>query len=53
MTKPRHGGMPPQEPEFAEFLRRELHTAADQLEPRPDGLERIRARISAGPAVRQ
>ena len=50
MTRPRHDGRPPQEPEFAEFLRRELHTAADQLEPRPDGLERIRARISAGPA---
>ncbi len=50
MTRPRHDGTPPQGPEFAEFLRRELHTAADQLEPRPDGLERIRARISAGPA---
>jgi hypothetical protein len=50
MTRPRHDGIPPQGPEFAEFLRRELHTAADQLEPRPDGLERIRARISAGPA---
>ena len=50
MTRPRHDGMPPQGPEFAEFLRRELHAAADQLEPRPDGLERIRARVSAGPA---
>src|SRR5690348_2222594 len=50
MTRPRHDGMPPQGPEFAEFLRRELHAAADQLEPRPDGLERIRARVSSGPA---
>ncbi len=42
--------MPPQGPEFAEFLRRELHAAADRLEPRPDGLERIRARVRTGPA---
>src|SRR5205814_1556958 len=50
MTRPGHDGMPPQGPDFAEFLRRELHTAADQLEPRPDGLERIRARVRSGPA---
>ena len=50
MTRPGHDGMPPQGPEFAEFLRRELHAAADQLEPRPDGLERIRARVRSGPA---
>ena len=49
MTRPRHDGMPPQGPEFAEFLRRELHAAADQLEPRPDGLERIRARVGEHP----
>src|SRR5690348_2873451 len=47
MTRPRHNGTPPEGPEFAEFLRRELHAAADQLEPRPDGLERIRARVSS------
>ena len=45
MTRPGHDGIPPQGPEFAEFLRRELHAAADQLEPRSDGLERIRARV--------
>ncbi|HTQ90129.1 MAG TPA: hypothetical protein VMK84_11610, partial [Streptosporangiaceae bacterium] len=50
MTRPRHDGMPPQGPDFAEFLRRELHAAADQLEPRSDGLERIRARVSSGSA---
>ena len=50
MTRPGHDGMPPQGPEFAEFLRRELHAAADQLEPRPDGLERIRARVRTSPA---
>ena len=50
MTRPGHDGMPPQGPEFAEFLRRELHAAADQFEPRSDGLERIRARVGSGPA---
>src|SRR5690348_17921534 len=50
MTRPRHNGTPPEGPEFAEFLRRELHAAADQLEPRPDGLERIRARVGSRPA---
>ena len=50
MTRPGHDGMPPQGPDFAEFLRRELHAAADQLEPRSDGLERIRARVRSGPA---
>src|SRR5204862_6789897 len=50
MTRPGHDGMPPHGPEFAEFLRRELHAAADQLEPRSDGLERIRARVRSGPA---
>ena len=50
MTRPGHDGMPPQGPDFAEFLRHELHAAADQLEPRSDGLERIRARVRSGPA---
>ena len=50
MTRPGHDGIPPQGPDFGEFLRRELHAAADQLEPRPDGLERIRARVRSGPA---
>jgi len=31
--------------EFAELLRRALHAAADQVEPQPGGLERIRARV--------
>jgi len=50
MTRPGHDGIPPQGPEFAEYLRRALHAAADQVDPRPDGLERIRARVQAGPA---
>ena len=50
MTRPGHDGIPPQGPEFGEYLRRALHAAADQVEPRPDGLERIRARVQAGPA---
>jgi hypothetical protein len=33
-----------QGPDFADFLRRELHAAADQVEPASDGLERIRGR---------
>ena len=35
---------------FGEYLRRALHAAADQVEPQPDGLAPIRARIltSAG-----
>ena len=36
---------PPPGSEFAEFVRRALHAAADQVEPRGDGLEPIRARI--------
>jgi hypothetical protein len=36
---------PPPGNEFAEFVRRALHAAADQVEPRGDGLEPIRARI--------
>ncbi|MGH3233995.1 MAG: hypothetical protein ACRDOH_12220, partial [Streptosporangiaceae bacterium] len=49
MTRPGHDGMPPQGQDFAEYVRHALHAAADQVEPRPDGLERIRARVgSAG-----
>ena len=53
MTRSGHDGMPPQGQDFAEFVRHALHAAADQVEPRPDGLERIRARVGAvgaGPA---
>lgn len=34
--------------DFAEFVRRALHAAVDQVEPQADGLEAIRARIPAG-----
>jgi hypothetical protein len=34
--------------DFAEFVRRALHAAADQVEPQADGLEPIRAKIPAG-----
>ena len=33
--------------EFGEFVRRSLHAAADSFEVRPDGLDRIRARLAA------
>jgi hypothetical protein len=36
--------------DFAAFVRRALHAAADQVEPKADGLESIRARIPAGSA---
>ena len=36
---------------FAEFTRLALHAAADQVEPRADGLAPIRARILAGAGV--
>ncbi len=52
MTRPGPDGTPPQGPDFAEFLRHALHAAADQVEPRPDGLERIRARIRSSPSGR-
>jgi hypothetical protein len=39
-------------PRFAEFLRRALHAAADQVEPQEDGLAPIRARILAGSGSR-
>ena len=37
---------------FAEFVRLALHAAADQVEPRADALESIRARIGAASALR-
>jgi len=42
---------PTRGPEFAEFLRRALHAAADQVEPCADGLAPIRARILARAGV--
>jgi hypothetical protein len=53
MTRSGFDGPPPQGPDpmdFGEYLRRALHAAADQVEPQPDGLAPIRARIltSAG-----
>src|SRR5215469_4858798 len=36
--------------DFADFLRRELHAAADQVQPGADGLERIRDKIRSRPA---
>ncbi len=37
--------------DFAEFVRLALHAAADQVEPRADGLAPIRARILAAAGV--
>jgi hypothetical protein len=53
MTRTGRGpeGTPAQWYHFAEFVRRALHAAADQVEPQADGLEPIRARIPAGPAA--
>jgi hypothetical protein len=48
MAGPGPESPPPPGNEFAEFVRRALHAAADQVEPRGDaldGLEPIRARI--------
>jgi len=45
---PGAAGTPAQWHNFAEFVRRALHAAADQVEPQADGLEPIRARIPAG-----
>jgi hypothetical protein len=51
MSRPGHGpDGSPHGQDFAEFLRHALHAAADQVEPRPDGLERIRARVRTGTA---
>jgi len=48
MTRPVPDGIPPaQWHAFAEFVRRALHAAADQVEPRRDGLAPIRARTGA------
>jgi hypothetical protein len=44
--------MPTQWHEFAEFVRRALHDAADDIEPEEDGLEPIRARIPAWSGLR-
>ena len=52
MTRSGHDGTPSGQ-DFAEYVRHALHAAADQVEPRPDGLERIRARVESGPALRQ
>ena len=48
MIRSGHDGTPAQGQDFGDFLRRELHAAADQIEPHADGLERIRARVRAG-----
>ncbi len=48
MTGPGPESPPAQGQDFAEFVRRALHAAADQVEPRGDGLTPIRARILAG-----
>ena len=50
MSRPGPDGTPPTGGDFGDFLRHALHAAADQIEPRPDGLERIRARVRSGPA---
>jgi hypothetical protein len=49
-----HGpeGAPARRRAFAEFVRLALHAAADQVEPRADALEAIRARISTASALR-
>jgi hypothetical protein len=41
------GSSPARGHDFAEFVRLALHAAADQVEPRADGLAPIRARILA------
>jgi len=54
MTRTGHGpeSTPAQWYHFAEFVRRALHAAADQVEPQADGLGPIRARIPADPGPR-
>jgi hypothetical protein len=44
-------GAPAQWHDFVQFVRRALHTAADQVEPQADGLEPIRAKIPAWPGL--
>ena len=46
-TGPGPEGIGAQWHHFADFLRRALHAAADQVEPQADGLAPIRARIRA------
>ena len=48
MSRPGHG--PQGQGDFADFVRHALHAAADQVEPRGDGLERIREKIRSRPA---
>ena len=48
MSRPGHG--PQAQGDFADFVRHALHAAADQVEPRGDGLERIREKIRSRPA---
>ncbi|HJY69412.1 MAG TPA: hypothetical protein VJ254_22045, partial [Streptosporangiaceae bacterium] len=50
MVRPGRGFDGGQGKDFADFLRRELHAAADQVEPGSDGLERIRDKIRSRPA---
>jgi len=50
MVTPGHGSGGGKGPEFAEFVRRELHRVADQVGPGADGLERIREKIRSRPA---
>ena len=50
MVRPGRGFDGGQGQDFADFLRRELHAAADQVEPGSDGLERIRDKIRSRPA---
>ena len=50
MVRSGHGSDGGQGNEFAEFVRRSLHDAADQVEPSPDALQRIRDKIRSGPA---
>ena len=45
-------GTPAQWYYFADFVRRALHAAADQVEPQADGLEPIRAKIPADSGAR-
>ncbi len=45
-------GAPARRRAFAEFVRHALHAAAEQVEPRADGLESIRARIDSRPSLR-
>ena len=52
MMRNGHEGIPARWHDFAEFVRRALHAAVDQVEPKADGLESIRARIPAGSVLR-